>query len=56
VFFADQRGGGYVCNNETMIVKGLLSYPTIRQLWINHTLEASKSEPLEWYHSNDGTE
>ena len=56
VFFADQRGGGYLCNNETMIVKGLLSYPTIRQLWINHALEASKSEPLEWYHSNDGTE
>lgn len=56
VFFSDQRGGSYECNNETMIVKGLLAYPAIRQLWINHTLEASKSEPLEWYHSNDGTE
>lgn len=58
VYFSEKEKvqNGYDCNNETMIVKGLLSYPSIRQLWINHALEASKSEPLEWYHSNDGTE
>ena len=47
---------GYDCNDETMIVKGLLSYPSVRQLWINHTMTAVDSEPLDWYHSNDGTE
>ena len=56
VYFSDARGGGYTCNDETMVVKGLLAYPAIRQLWINHTKEALNSEPLEWYHSNDGTE
>ena len=55
IYFADTRGGGYTCIDETMIVKGLLYYPAIRQLWINHTKEAQKVD-LEWYHSNDGTE
>ena len=58
VFFSEKEEmqNGYDCSGETMIVKGLLSYPAIRQLWINHTTEAVNSEPLEWYHSNDGTE
>jgi len=58
VFFSEKEkvNNGYDCTDETMIVKGLLAYPTIRQLWINHTTEAVNSEPLEWYHSNDGTE
>jgi len=58
VFFSEKEKvqNGYDCSDETMIVKGLLSYPSIRQLWINHTKEAVNSEPLEWYHSNDGTE
>lgn len=55
VYFSDPRGGGYTCNDETMVVKGLLSYPAIRNLWINHTKEAQQTD-LEWYHSNDGTE
>ena len=56
VFFSDARGGSYDCTDDEMIIKGLLSYPTIRQLWINHTTDAVNSEPLDWYHSNDGTE
>ncbi len=58
VFFSETEKvqNGYDCTDETMIVKGLLSYPAIRQLWINHTKEAVNSEPLEWYHSNDGKE
>lgn len=58
VFFSETEKvkNGYDCSDETMIVKGLLSYPAIRQLWINHTQTALNSEPLEWYHSNDGTE
>jgi sirohydrochlorin cobaltochelatase len=55
VYFADTRGGSYTCNDETMVVKGLLSYPAIRQLWINHTKEAQEVD-LDWFHSNDGTE
>ncbi|MGX8694888.1 MAG: sirohydrochlorin cobaltochelatase [Prevotella sp.] len=58
VFFSEteKMQNGYDCNDETMIVKGLLSYPSVRQLWINHTMTAVDSEPLDWYHSNDGTE
>jgi len=58
VFFSETEEveNGYECNDETMIVKGLLFYPAIRQLWINHTTDAVNSEPLDWYHSNDGTE
>ena len=52
VYFSDSRGGGYTCDNSTMIVKGLLAYPKILQLWINHTTDALNSDPLEWYHSN----
>lgn len=53
VFFSDK---GYECDNETMIVRGLLSYPSILQQWIDHTTDAVESEPLDWYHSNDGKE
>lgn len=56
VYFSDPRGGSYDCSDETMIVKGLLFYDDIRQLWINHTTAAYNSKPLDWYHSNDGTE
>ncbi len=55
VYFSDPLGGSYDCSGETMIVKGLLSYPAIRQLWINHT-HAAQEEDLDWFHSNDGTE
>ena len=57
IFFGkeDPKGAGYDCNDETMIVKGLLSFPKVRDLWINHTKEAM-TEDLDWYHSNDGTE
>ena len=55
VYFSDARGGSYDCSNETMIVKGLLSYPAVRQLWINHTKDAMQKD-LDWFHSNDGTE
>ncbi len=42
---------GYDCTNETMIEKGLLELPTVRQVWMNHTQDAIDGEPLEFYHS-----
>lgn len=44
---------GYVCNNETMIEKGLLELPSIRQVWMNHTQNAINGEPLDYYHSKN---
>ena len=44
---------GYTCNNETMIEKGLLELPTIRQIWISHTSAAIDAEPLDYYHSKN---
>ena len=44
---------GYTCNNSTMIEKGLLELPTIRQIWMNHTRAAINGEPLEYYHSKN---
>ena len=42
---------GYTCNDETMINKGLLELPTVRQIWMNHTTDAINGEPLDYYHS-----
>ncbi len=42
---------GYTCDNTTMIEKGLLELPTIRQVWMNHTKDAINGEPLDFYHS-----
>ncbi|MBQ8099040.1 MAG: sirohydrochlorin cobaltochelatase [Bacteroidaceae bacterium] len=50
VYFADQRGGGYTCNDETMLNKGLLEYANVRQLWMNHTRNA---EAVDYYHSKN---
>ncbi len=36
-FFA---ASNYTCNNETMVLKGLLDFENIRDLWIKHTQEA----------------
>ena len=44
---------GYTCDNSTMIEKGLLELPTIRQIWMNHTREAISGEPLDYYHSKN---
>ena len=44
---------GYTCNNETMIEKGLLELPTIRQIWMCHTSAAMDAEPLDYYHSKN---
>lgn len=44
---------GYECNNSTMIEKGLLELPTIRQIWMNHTSDAIAGEPLDYYHSKN---
>lgn len=44
---------GYECNNSTMIEKGLLELPTIRQIWMNHTKDAINGEPLDFYHSKN---
>lgn len=44
---------GYECNNSTMIEKGLLELPTIRQVWMNHTSDAIAGEPLDYYHSKN---
>ncbi|MBQ7458771.1 MAG: sirohydrochlorin cobaltochelatase [Bacteroidales bacterium] len=42
---------GYTCDNETMINKGLLELPSIRQIWMNHTTDAINGESLDYYHS-----
>lgn len=44
---------GYTCNNETMIEKGLLELPSIRQIWMNHTKDAIDGEALDYYHSKN---
>jgi len=44
---------GYTCNNSTMIEKGLLELPTVRQIWMNHTREAINGEALDYYHSKN---
>ena len=44
---------GYECNDETMIEKGLLELPTIRQIWMNHTQDAINGDPLDYYHSKN---
>ena len=56
VYFNAQDG--FSCNDELEkdVVRGLLEYSNVRQLWINHTKTAVASEPLEYFHSNDGTE
>ena len=52
VFFG-ANGSGFTCNNSTMIEKGLLELPTIRQIWMNHTQDAINGEPLDYYHSKN---
>ena len=52
VFF-DAKGSGLTCNNSTMIEKGLLELPTVRQIWMNHTQDAINGEPLDYYHSKN---
>ena len=47
---------GFTCDNSTMIVKGLLELPTVRQIWMNHTRAAINGEPLDYYHSKDPEE
>ena len=44
---------GYECNDETMIEKGLLELPSVRQVWMKHTQEAIDGEPLDFYHSKN---
>ena len=52
VFFG-ANGSGFTCNNSTMIEKGLLELPSIRQIWMNHTRDAINGEPLDYYHSKN---
>jgi cobalamin biosynthesis Co2+ chelatase CbiK len=52
VFFG-ANGSGFTCNNATMIEKGLLELPSIRQVWMNHTRDAINGEPLDYYHSKN---
>ncbi|MBO4571765.1 MAG: sirohydrochlorin cobaltochelatase [Bacteroidales bacterium] len=52
VFFG-AKGSGFVCDNSTMIEKGLLELTSIRQIWINHTQDAINGEPLDYYHSKN---
>ena len=47
---------GYTCDNSTMIEKGLLELPSIRQVWMNHTKDAISGEPLDYYHSKNPEE
>ncbi|MBO7584348.1 MAG: sirohydrochlorin cobaltochelatase [Bacteroidales bacterium] len=52
VFFG-AKGSGFTCDNSTMIEKGLLELPTIRQIWMDHTKDAINGEPLDYYHSKN---
>jgi sirohydrochlorin cobaltochelatase len=52
VFFG-AKGSGFTCDNSTMIEKGLLELPTIRQIWMDHTRDAINGEPLDYYHSKN---
>jgi len=52
IFFG-ANGSGFTCNNTTMIEKGLLELPSIRQIWMNHTQAAINGEPLDYYHSKN---
>ena len=47
---------GYICNDETMINKGLLELPTILNVWMNHTKAAIAGEALDYYHSKNPEE
>ena len=44
---------GYTCNDETMINKGLLELPSIRNVWMQHTKDAINGEALDYYHSKN---
>ena len=52
IFFG-AKGSGFTCDNSTMIEKGLLELPTIRQVWMDHTRDAINGEPLDYYHSKN---
>ena len=47
---------GYVCNNETMIEKGLLELPTVRNVWMQHTKDAIAGKALDYHHSKNPEE
>ena len=47
---------GYTCNNSTMIEKGLLELPTVRNVWMQHTKDAIAGEALDFYHSKNPEE
>ena len=55
VFFGAD-GSGFSCDNSTIIDKGLLELPTVRQIWMNHTQDAINGEPLDYYHSKNPEE
>ena len=45
---------GYTCDNSTMIEKGLLELPTIRNIWMSHTKNViDNDERLDYYHSKN---
>ena len=52
IFFG-APGSGFTCNNSTMIEKGLLELPSVRQVWMDHTRDAINGEPLDYYHSKN---
>ena len=47
---------GYTCDNSTMIEKGLLELPTVRNVWMQHTKDAIAGEALDFYHSKNPEE
>ena len=47
---------GYDCPEENVIHKGLLELPTIREVWMEHTIYAIDGEPLDYYHSKNPEE
>lgn len=49
-FFAT---AGYTCDDNTMIVKGLLELTNVRALWMQHTADALSRGPEDYYHSKN---
>lgn len=47
------HSAGYTCSSETQVLKGLLEFENVRQLWMDHTREAIEGEPLDYYHASE---
>ena len=49
--FFGATGSGFICENNTMIQRGLLDLQEIAEIWMSHTLDAISREPLDFLDS-----